>query len=350
MSQVVIESGGLALTPDSRVDVEAGIVRGVKVLGSQSRNGRTYPPALLAERFSVYEGAQCYADHSYEQLKHGRARPLGQWGGVLRAVSFRGEAVHGDLHCLKETAAGRIILEAAARCPDKFGLSPMHLIESKKGAAGEEIVTAILEVWSVDAVTRPATTRTLFEEEQMAEDTPAPAPEPGAVPSVEAAFLALQNAVMASADYEDNEKVTILRDVMKLKSKILGGGEEEEAPAEEAPAEESHHRPLGKQARAIEQLTASVRALSIRQMAGESLPLDAACMATLLALPNDAAVEAYLEQLRRLRRRRYSSGPARAGGRAVTESTGGQAGTAAPVPRLSAGADREAVKRFYRGG
>jgi len=352
MSKIILEAAALALEADSRVDAEAGIIHGVKVLGSQSRNGRTYPPALLAQRYAVYEGAQCYADHDYAMLRTGKPRPLGQWGGVLRAVRYRGEGIFADLHCLKATEAGRIILEAAARMPERFGLSPMHLIEAEKGTDGKEIVTAILECLSVDAVTRPATTRTLFEAEEDMPDTPAPAePKPAPAPtvmSVEAAFLALQNAVMASDDYDDNEKVQVLKDVMKLKSKVLGGGGEEEESSDETPAEESEkgqYVPGGgaRQARALDALTAQVRALTIRQMAGESLPIDAPTMQVLLGLPDDNAVAGYLEQLRRARRPRYSSGAPRAVGR-------DGAPPPAPIPRLSAGADRESVRKFYSGG
>jgi hypothetical protein len=353
VSKLILESTGLALEADSRVDVENGIIRGCKVLGSLSRNGRTYPPALLAARYGVYEGAQVYADHDYAMLRTGKARPLGQWGGVLRDVCYRGEAVHGDLHCLRETDAGRIILEAARRCPDKFGLSPMHLIEAEKDAAGAEVVTAILEVLSVDAVTRPATTRTLFEAEGNMPEQPEPtevkAAAAPAVMSVEAAFLALQNAVMASEDYDDQEKVSVLKDVMKLKSKILGGPEEE-APAEEAPAEEAHRRPLGRQAREMADVKSMIRVLSIRQMAGESLPIDAPTMTVLLGLPSDEAVAAYLDQLRRARRQRYSSGAPRAASRTVGEAQGHAASGAQPIPRLSAGADREAVRKYYSKG
>src|SRR5262245_62588656 len=95
MSRLVLEAT-LALAPDSRVDAAAGVIRGVKVLGSASRNGRTYPPALLAERFAAYEGAQVYADHDYTMLKTGKARPLTSWGGVLRGGDFRGGSVYGD--------------------------------------------------------------------------------------------------------------------------------------------------------------------------------------------------------------------------------------------------------------
>src|SRR5262245_11708950 len=349
MSRLVSEAS-IGLTPDSRVDQEAGIIRRAKVVCTLSRNGRTYPPALLAERFGVYEGSQVYADHDYGQLKTGRARPLSQWGGVIRGATFEGGGVYADVHCLRETAAGRIILEAAARMPDRFGLSPMHLIDSVKDSDGRETVTAILECWSVDAVTRPATTRTLFEQDEtMPDDVAAPmAPAAPPAPSVEEAFAILQNAVMADADLDDTERLQVLKDVMKLKSKVLGT--DEAAPAEGgdgAPAEESERRPLplGRQARQIDEMAKQIRCLTIRQMAGESLPIDGATMAVLLGLPSDEAVGGYLEQLRRQKRPRFSSGPARSQGRPVGEAVG----TPAPVvPRLTQGADRAAVEKYYR--
>jgi hypothetical protein len=224
----------------------------------------------------------------------------------------------------------------------------MHLIDSRKEADGTETVTAILEVWSVDAVTRPATTRTLFEQEggAMPEDVmPPPAANPGM--SVEEAFMALQNAVMASDEYEDGDRLAVLKDIMKLKAKVLGGPEEEaEPPAEgEAPAEESHARPvIGRTARELQEIRSTLRALTIRQMAGESMPLDGDTMKVLLGLPDDAAVAGYLDSLRRARRPRYSAGAPRSAGRVVGEA---QARPAA-IPRLTAGADRDAVKRFYQ--
>jgi hypothetical protein len=348
--KLILEAAVLSLTPGSRVDVEAGVIHQAKVLGKESRNKRRYPADVVNRRFGLYEGSQVYSDHDHSQLKSGRARPLDHWGGVLRGVVAREGELFGDVHCLKETSAGRVILEAASRFPDKFGLSAMHLLECTKGQDGWETVTDILEVWSVDAVTRPATTRTLFEAEEpmMPEEPPA---GPVAM-SVEDAFLALQSAVMAAPDYDDTERIAILKDVMKLKSKVLGGGEEEEAPAEEAPAAGESAtapapQPRTRLAGKVDELGRAIRALTIRQMAGESLPLDDEAMRVLLGLPNDAAVGAYLQQLRTARRPRYSAGPPRAGGRVAAEEQNGRA-LPAPLPRLTAGADRDAVKRWYR--
>src|SRR5262245_27090751 len=348
--KLVLEAVPVGLTKDSRVDPETGIITGVKVLGSQSRNKRIYPPALLAQRYAAYEGAQVYADHDYAQLRHGKTRPLADWGGVLRVARHQGNAIMADLHCLKETPAGRIILEAARTCSDRFGLSPMHLIEAEKGADGVETVTAILEVWSVDAVTRPATTRTLFEEDQSMAEPSAPA-----ALTVEGTFVALQSAVMTDPNYDDAERLAVLRDVMKLKGKVLGTDEGTEAgvevgasATEESATAPAPAAPRGGLAVQVKELGRQLRVMSIRQLAAEQeLTTDAPALTVLLVLPSDAAVAAYLTQLRQQRRPRYSPGPARSQGRRVA-TEGLSSGLPQPIPRLTAGADREAVKRHYR--
>lgn len=361
---VALESLGIAMVADSRVDLEKGIISSVKVLGTHSRNKRRYPAEVVARAVQrkVYEGRQCYANHDYAQLKTGKARPMQDWGGALYDVVERGGEVYGDLHCMKETNAGKIILEAADRFPDQFGLSPMHLIESEKGSDGVEVVSDILECWSVDAVTRPATTRTLFEEEQsMADDAMAPpAAAPAATtaaPGLLDAFAALAAAIVADADLDDTERGNAVKKLMKLKADLLGGGEEEEAPAEgEAPAEaaptgESHRRRAPVSTR-LDRMDGEIRRVNIRLMAGESLPLDEDLMQVLIQLPDDAAVSRHLEAVRKARApRRASAGSARSAGRRVAaeEEQGRAAAKTDDVPMLTEGADPEAVKRYWRG-
>jgi hypothetical protein len=363
---VALEALGIALTPESRVDAAEGVIYGAKILGKESRNKRRYPADVVKRRHKVYEGAQCYANHDYAQLKTGKARPLQDWGGVLRDVEERHGEAFGDLHCLKETPAGRIILEAAQRCPDRFGLSPMHLIESEKGADGVEVVSDILECWSVDAVTRPATTRTLFEEEQsMADDAMAPAAAAPAAttaaPGLLDAFAALAAAIVADADLDDTERGNAVKKLMKLKADLLGGGEEEapaegEAPAEAAPAEEAHRRPAPVRTR-LDRIEDGQRRMAIRLMAGESLPVDEDLMQVLLQLPDDTSRSRHLEAVRKARApRRASAGPARSAGRravAAEEEQRGAgnsgAGNSGDVPMLTEGADPEAVRKYWAG-
>ncbi len=46
-----------------RVDREAGIIRGVKLLGLALRNGRRYRESALVDAASLYEGAKVNINH-----------------------------------------------------------------------------------------------------------------------------------------------------------------------------------------------------------------------------------------------------------------------------------------------
>jgi hypothetical protein len=89
------------------------------------------------------------------------------------------------------------------------------------------------------------------------------------------------------------------------------------------------------------------------------VPVDEDLMKVLLALEDDAAVARHVEAVKKARApRRAAAGPARSSGRqtvaaeehrrAGNPGTAGNSGTP-EVPRLTAGADREAVKRFWKG-
>ena len=91
--QEFVDSRGVAM----RVDCRQGVIRGVKVLGLRSRNGRTYLAEALASAVSLYEGAKV-------NVNHPRANPLGPRDyqdriGNLRNVSVRaGEGLFADFH------------------------------------------------------------------------------------------------------------------------------------------------------------------------------------------------------------------------------------------------------------
>jgi hypothetical protein len=246
----------------------------------------------------------------------------------------------------------------------------MHQIEVEKGADGIETVLDIIECWSVDAVTRPATTRTLFEEEQVMPDTPAAAPATGAGPgpmSLDDAFAALSSAIMADQELADNDRVDFLKDIMKVKTKWLsaeddqgsdegteGAGGEGGGAGGAAAAGESHRRPAPRKSR-LDRIEEGNRRLAIRLMAGESVYVDETLMQTLLALP-EPDVAARLQSLKDARR--PAGRTARSGHRASTtvaveehqRVAAGTGGAGKKVPSLSEGADREAVRRFYTQG
>ncbi len=59
MLQEFFDSRGVAM----RVDRPAGVIRGVKMLGLESRNGRTYLPEALAQAARLYEDAKVNVNH-----------------------------------------------------------------------------------------------------------------------------------------------------------------------------------------------------------------------------------------------------------------------------------------------
>ena len=91
--QEYVDSRGLSM----RVDRAAGVLRGVKVLGLESRNGRSYLPEALTQAASLYEGAKV-------NVNHARGNPAGPRDyqdriGTIQGVAARpGEGLFADLH------------------------------------------------------------------------------------------------------------------------------------------------------------------------------------------------------------------------------------------------------------
>jgi hypothetical protein len=166
--QEYVTSGGLAL----RVDGQAGVLHGVKLLGLVSRNGRRYSEAALSEAVQLYQGAKVNVNHP----KRGPLAPRDYQErlGTIRDVAYRvGEGLFADLHFNPKHPISAQLAWDAEHAPQNVGLS--HNVEARTRRDGDQtIVEAILKVQSVDLVADPATTNGLFE----AEEEPAPVPVP----------------------------------------------------------------------------------------------------------------------------------------------------------------------------
>ena len=152
-----------------RVDRQAGVIRGVKILGLHSRNGRQYLPAALAKAASLYEGAKVNVNHP----KGGPLAPRDYQEriGVIRGVELRpDDGLYGDLHFNPKHQLAEQLLWDAEHAPENVGFS--HNVQARTsrrdpGATGL-LVEEITRVQSVDLVADPATTRGLFEQSQAA--------------------------------------------------------------------------------------------------------------------------------------------------------------------------------------
>jgi len=154
-----------------RVDRQAGVIRGVKVLGLESRNGRTYLPETLAQAAPLYEDAKV-------NVNHPKGNPTGPRDyqdriGTIRHVAVRpSEGLFGDFYFNPKHALAEQLMWDAEHAPENVGFS--HNVEARVGRRGERVaVEAITRVQSVDLVADPATTRGLFE---AAAETGAAAP------------------------------------------------------------------------------------------------------------------------------------------------------------------------------
>ena len=145
-----------------RVDTQRGVIRGVRILGQTSRNGREYSPQALRQAAALYEGTKCYLDH-VRRDNPSASRSLKDWVGVLENVRVDGNCVRGDLALIKSHPMSPAILEAAETRSTRFGLS--HNADGQTiSRGGKTIVESIDRVRSVDLVDNPATNAGLFED------------------------------------------------------------------------------------------------------------------------------------------------------------------------------------------
>ena len=157
MLQEFCDSRGVSM----RVDRQAGVIRGVKVLGLELRNGRTYLPEALAEAAGLYEEAKVNVNHP----KGNPAAPRDYQDriGTIRHVAMHaGEGLFADFHFNPKHLLAEQLAWDAEHAPENVGFS--HNVEARIGRRGDRVVVeAITRVQSVDLVADPATTRGLFE-------------------------------------------------------------------------------------------------------------------------------------------------------------------------------------------
>lgn len=158
--QEFVDSRGVTL----RVDRAAGVLRGVKLIGLESLNGRRYRPEALSAAVALYEGAKVNVNHP----KEGPLAPRDYRDrlGVIREVEFRAEeGLFGNLHFNPKHAVAEQLAWDAEHNPRNVGFSHNVLARLTRDGA-QSLVEAITHVQSVDLVADPASTRGLFEEQE----------------------------------------------------------------------------------------------------------------------------------------------------------------------------------------
>lgn len=138
-------------------DREACVIRGVKVLGHVSVNGRVYKPEALERAAPLYEGVRVNVNHSTADMRDYRDRL-----GLLKSVRSTPDGLFADLHYNPKHPIAEQLAWDAEHAPGNVGMSHNVFARSSK-RDGKTIVEEILRVTSVDLVADPATTKSLFE-------------------------------------------------------------------------------------------------------------------------------------------------------------------------------------------
>jgi hypothetical protein len=141
-----------------QVDAERGVIKGVKILGLKSRNGREYLPEAVRRAVGLYEGRAVNVDHTESGQDPSYRNRIGR---IVNPV-LREDGLYGDLLVNPKHSLAEQLLWDAQHAPENVGLS--HDAQGKTARrGGRTIVEAIDHVRSVDLVAEPATTAGLFE-------------------------------------------------------------------------------------------------------------------------------------------------------------------------------------------
>lgn len=157
------------LDSSAQVDAEKGEIRGVKLLGMESKNKRRYTLEAMTNAVPLYQGRKVYVDHP-KRAEIESDRSMDRWAGTIKNVRFSENGIYGDIKLRKKSDFFDGIIEAAQDFPMDVGFSHVADGESRMDK-DTEIVESIKEVFSVDLVTDPATTHGLFESRRPTKNT-----------------------------------------------------------------------------------------------------------------------------------------------------------------------------------
>lgn len=160
-------------TTAHRVDREAGIIYGVKLLGRTSPNnhkipgateGTEYTPDAIQRALPLYEGLKLNVNHPPRSDPKADRSSYDRIGKVVNARIDGGD-IRGDLKLLKSHPMAERLMEAAEHMPDAFGLS--HNAYGRWELRGKKaVIVEIPEVRSVDVVADAGTVSSLYESQE----------------------------------------------------------------------------------------------------------------------------------------------------------------------------------------
>lgn len=174
MSQVFTETitesqdFNLGWSAESQIEETTGIIKNVPLCGNVSKNGYKIPSTAFKDVKALYEGKPVCINHSTQAVK---GRGLEELAGFVRNARMHEGRPWGDIHT-EGCAKRALLLDAAKAHLPNVGLS--HTARYRWGNRAKESVAEVEEVFTVDAVLFPATTKN-FQERDSSEEQYMPA-------------------------------------------------------------------------------------------------------------------------------------------------------------------------------
>lgn len=186
-----------------RIAREEGLIEGVKILGSVSRNKRTYSPQALSDAAGLYEGVRVYLGHD--------TRLYQDCVGSVHNAKVVGDSVYGDLRLKKTHFLYETIMADAEASPENLALS--HEVMS-----GDYTYTEVSEGMRIDSISKVdavaivvdgGTCKSLLEEHSNMSN---PEKKIESVEELKAAHPALVEELLSDVEeaQKDNEKAARL--------------------------------------------------------------------------------------------------------------------------------------------
>ena len=150
--------GGKPLS-EALIDRDSNIIRKICLLSPVSKNNRVYTPQAIANSIRLFEGAKAFANHP-RRSERGEVRDVRDLIGKYFNIRVEDGKLKGDLEVLESHKSW--VLPLSEQAPELVGLSINA--QGKVFRKGEqEVVDSITSVRSVDLVSEPAATISLFE-------------------------------------------------------------------------------------------------------------------------------------------------------------------------------------------
>lgn len=145
------------------IDHDNLILKNVVILGPISTNKRKYSVETQQKALPLLEGIRAYVNHP-RMNEMSEPRDMRDLVGEHKNVRVVGDRTVSDLHLLDNAAVRDVVLPVAESKPHLIGNSIVARGKMVREKDGTDNVEEILAVRSVDIVTEPATTKSLFAE------------------------------------------------------------------------------------------------------------------------------------------------------------------------------------------